>query len=84
FSAAIAMPFFIDSRYVLGQIVLALFYATIASQWNLLFGFAGVFSLAQMAIFAFGGYATAMICPSTYRLSMKKGIAMAAANSSRV
>ncbi|OJF91146.1 branched-chain amino acid ABC transporter permease [Pararhizobium antarcticum] len=61
-AAAIALPFFVDSRYVLGQIVLALFYATIASQWNLLFGFAGVFSLAQMAIFAFGGYATAMIC----------------------
>jgi len=61
-AAAIALPFMIDSRYVLGQIVLALFYATIASQWNLLFGFAGVFSLAQMAMFAFGGYATAMIC----------------------
>jgi branched-chain amino acid transport system permease protein len=61
-AAAIALPLFIDSRYVLGQIVLALFYATIASQWNLLFGFAGVFSLAQLAIFAFGGYATAMIC----------------------
>lgn len=59
---AIAVPFFIDSRYVLGQIVLALFYATIASQWNLLFGFSGIFSLAQMAIFAFGGYATAMLC----------------------
>lgn len=61
-AAAVALPFIVDSRYVLGQIVLALFYATIASQWNLLFGFAGVFSLAQMAIFAFGGYVTAMIC----------------------
>jgi branched-chain amino acid transport system permease protein len=60
--AAVALPFFIDSRYVLGQVVLALFYATIASQWNLLFGFAGVFSLAQMAIYAFGGYVTAMLC----------------------
>ena len=61
-AAAVALPFFIESRYVLGQVVLALFYATIASQWNLLFGFAGVFSLAQMAIFAFGGYVTAMLC----------------------
>ena len=59
---AIALPFFVDSRYILGQVVLALFYATIASQWNLLFGFSGIFSLAQMAIFAFGGYVTAMIC----------------------
>jgi branched-chain amino acid transport system permease protein len=61
-TAAVALPFMVDSRYVLGQIVLALFYATIASQWNLLFGFAGIFSLAQMAMFAFGGYVTAMIC----------------------
>ena len=61
-AAAVALPMFVDSRYVLGQIILALFYATIASQWNLLFGFAGVFSLAQMAFFAFGGYVTAMLC----------------------
>lgn len=61
-AAAVALPFVVDSRYIMGQVVLALFYATIASQWNLLFGFAGIFSLAQMAIFAFGGYATAMIC----------------------
>lgn len=61
-AVAIAIPYFVDSRYVLGQIILALFYATIASQWNLLFGFSGIFSLAQMAIFAFGGYATAMLC----------------------
>lgn len=60
--AAVALPLFVDSRYVLGQVVLALFYATIASQWNLLFGFSGIFSLAQMAIFAFGGYVTAMLC----------------------
>ncbi|WP_158969803.1 branched-chain amino acid ABC transporter permease [Chachezhania sediminis] len=59
---AIAIPFQIDSRYVLGQIVLALFYACIASQWNLVFGFAGIFSLAPVAIFAVGGYATAMLC----------------------
>jgi branched-chain amino acid transport system permease protein len=60
--AMVALPLMIDSRYVLGQVILALFYATIASQWNLLFGFSGIFSLAQMAMFAFGGYATAMIC----------------------
>lgn len=60
--AAVALPFLVDSRYILGQVVLALFYATVATQWNLLFGFAGVFSLAQMAVFAFGGYATAMLC----------------------
>lgn len=60
--AAVALPFLVDSRYVMGQVILAFFYVIIASQWNLLFGFAGVFSLAQMGIFALGGYATAMLC----------------------
>ncbi|MGX9425368.1 MULTISPECIES: branched-chain amino acid ABC transporter permease [Bradyrhizobium] len=61
-AAAVALPFYVDSRYVIGQVTLGLFYAIVASQWNLLFGFAGVFSLAQMALFGFGGYATAMLC----------------------
>ena len=59
--ALAALPMFVDSRYVIGQVILALFYAIVASQWNLLFGFAGVFSLAQMALFGFGGYVTAML-----------------------
>ena len=58
----VTVPFVVESRYVLGQIILTLFLATIASQWNLLFGYAGVFSLAQMAVFGLGGYATAMLC----------------------
>ena len=61
-AAIVAIPFFVESRYVLGQIILALFLSTIASQWNLLFGYSGVFSLGQMAIFGVGGYATAMLC----------------------
>lgn len=61
-AAAAMVPVLVDSRYVLGQITLALFYACIASQWNLVFGFAGIFSLAPLAIFAVGGYATAMLC----------------------
>jgi branched-chain amino acid transport system permease protein len=56
------LPLMIDSRYLIGQVILAMFYAIIATQWNLLFGFAGIFSLAQMAVFALGGYATAMLC----------------------
>jgi branched-chain amino acid transport system permease protein len=61
-AALVAIPFMVESRYVLGQIVLTLFLSTIASQWNLLFGYSGVFSLAQMAIFGFGGYMSAMLC----------------------
>ncbi|WP_131195928.1 branched-chain amino acid ABC transporter permease [Lichenihabitans psoromatis] len=61
-AALVAVPFVVESRYILGQIILMLFLSTVASQWNLLFGYSGVFSLAQMAIFGFGGYVTAMLC----------------------
>ncbi len=57
----IAIPFVLDGRYYMGQIILIFFYAIVASQWNLVFGMAGIFSLAQMALFAFGAYATAML-----------------------
>ncbi len=58
---AIAAPFVIGSKYLIGQLIVGLFWASIAVQWNLLFGYAGVFSLAQMALFAVGGYGTAML-----------------------
>ena len=58
---AAAVPFAGLSRYTIGELLLMLVYATVASQWNLLFGVAGVFSLAHMALFALGGYTTAML-----------------------
>ena len=61
FAVAIALPFFLPGRYIIGQLTLFFIWATVVTQWNLVFGVAGIFSLAQMAIFAFGGYATAMI-----------------------
>lgn len=57
---AVAAPLVVESKYLMGQLIVGLFWAAIAVQWNLLFGFAGVFSLAQMAVFAAGGYGTAM------------------------
>jgi len=60
-AGAIALPFLADSRYVIGQVILLFFYVIIASQWNLLYGFAGIFSLAQLALFGFGAYVTAML-----------------------
>lgn len=58
---AIVMPFFLSGRYIIGQFTLFFIWATVVTQWNLVFGMAGIFSLAQMALFAFGGYATAML-----------------------
>ena len=58
---AIITPFVFPTRYVVGQLTIFFLWATVVSQWNLVFGVAGIFSLAQMAIFAMGGYVTGML-----------------------
>jgi len=60
-AVAMVIPFFLPGRYIIGQFTLFFIWATVVTQWNLVFGTAGIFSLAQMAIFAFGGYTTAML-----------------------
>lgn len=56
-----AIPLLWPSRYVIGQLTLFFIWATIVTQWNLVLGVAGIFSLAQTALFAFGGYVTGMV-----------------------
>ena len=57
----LALPFIVESRYALSQFTLFLIWATVVSQWNIVMGFAGIFSLAQVALFAFGGYFAAAL-----------------------
>ncbi len=59
-AALVAIPFIWPTRYIIGQFTLMFIWATVVTQWNLVFGVAGVFSLAQMALFAMGGYVTGM------------------------
>lgn len=58
---AVVLPFVGLSRYEVTQLTVFFIWATVVTQWNLVFGVAGIFSLAQMALFAIGGYATAML-----------------------
>lgn len=58
---AIAIPQYVTSRYYLGEIAMMFTWIIVASQWNLLFGVAGVFNLAHMVVFAWGGYVTAIL-----------------------
>ena len=60
-AVAIIIPLFDPPRYTIDQFVLFFIWAGVVTQWNLVFGVAGIFSLAQMAVFAMGGYAAAMI-----------------------
>ena len=59
-AVAIAIPFFDPGRYILVQITLFFIWAMVVTQWNLVFGVAGIFSLAQMTVFAVAAYAAAM------------------------
>lgn len=54
------IPVFVSDRYYLGEIIVFMIWASVAVQWNVLMGHAGVFSLGQMLIFAVGAYTAAM------------------------
>ena len=55
------LPILGPSRYVLGQVTLFILWAAVVAQWNLVFGVAGILSIGHMALFAVGGYATALL-----------------------
>jgi branched-chain amino acid transport system permease protein len=55
------VPLVIGMRYIISQITLFFIWGIVVTQWNLVLGVAGIFSLAQMALFAIGAYATAML-----------------------
>ncbi len=55
------VPLGVSSRYLLGQMILFFIWVGVVTQWNLVLGVAGIFSLAQMMVFAVGGYVSAML-----------------------
>lgn len=60
-AVAIALPIVMPGRYIITQSTLFFIWAIVVVQWNLVLGIGGIFSLAQMALFATGAYATAML-----------------------
>jgi branched-chain amino acid transport system permease protein len=55
------VPLLTSTRYIITQMTLFFIWTVVVTQWNLVLGVAGIFSLAQMALFAVGAYATAML-----------------------
>lgn len=55
------VPAFVGTRYVITTLTLFFIWTIVVTQWNLVLGVAGIFSLAQMALFAVGAYGTAML-----------------------
>jgi branched-chain amino acid transport system permease protein len=70
------VPLVTGTRYIITQMTLFFIWAIVVTQWNLVLGVAGIFSLAQMALFAVGAYATAMLA---YYFAFPLIIAMPAA-----
>jgi branched-chain amino acid transport system permease protein len=58
---AVIVPILLGGRYVITQATVFFIWAIVVVQWNLVLGVGGIFSLAQMALFAVGAYATAML-----------------------
>lgn len=61
FAGLAALPLAAPSSYVLGQATLFAIWAAVVTQWNLVLGVAGILSIGQMALFAAGGYAVALL-----------------------
>ncbi|HBG74833.1 MAG: hypothetical protein A2X25_06905 [Chloroflexi bacterium GWB2_49_20] len=62
-AATIAIPFYLQkvSPYWLHVLIVAYFYALLASSWSLLAGIAGQFSFGHMAFMAIGGYTSGLL-----------------------
>ena len=58
---ALIIPFLDPGIYFVKQLTLLFIWTAAVTQWNLVFGVAGIWTLAHMVIFATGGYGTAMI-----------------------
>lgn len=73
---ACAIPLVFPTRYIVTQVTVFFIWAVVVTQWNLVLGVGGIFSLAQMALFAVGAYGTAML---GYYLDWSLWLAMPAA-----
>jgi branched-chain amino acid transport system permease protein len=55
------VPLVVTSPYVLGIVIVSIYFGILALAWNLLAGYTGQFSLAPAAFAMLGGYTTALL-----------------------
>lgn len=58
---AFAAPLLLHSAYWLRVLILICIFAMVNQAWNLIIGYAGIWSFAQLALFVLGGYTAALI-----------------------
>lgn len=57
----VVLPLGLPNAYIMRLVILAFIWIAVNQCWNLVLGVAGIFSLAQLALFAIGGYTSAML-----------------------
>jgi branched-chain amino acid transport system permease protein len=66
FGVLAVVPIFTHSNlYIMNILIMCLVWGVVAAAWDLIMGLAGIFTFAQIAFFAVGGYTSAMICGTT-------------------
>ena len=75
--ALAALPWLTHSNYVIGIAISTLIFTVAASALNLIYGFAGLLSFAQLGFWGIGGYATALTVTALGG-SFWQGLALAA------
>lgn len=56
------MPLFVgDVRFIMHIMIMCLLWAVVASCWDVIMGFAGIFSFGQVAFFVIGAYSSAIL-----------------------
>lgn len=55
------VPLFVEDTYTLHIFVLALIYLVVVAGWDLITGFAGIFSFGQVAFFVIGAYVSGIV-----------------------
>ena len=58
---AIAAPLLLHTSYWVRILILICVFAIVNQAWNLIMGYAGIWSFAQLALFVLGGYTTALL-----------------------
>ncbi len=59
------MPmFFGGTDYIMNILIMILIWAVVASCWDVIMGFAGIFSFGQVAFYVIGAYASAILSVS--------------------
>jgi branched-chain amino acid transport system permease protein len=65
YGAMALLPLFVgDVRFIMHILIMCLIWAVVASCWDVIMGFAGIFSFGQVAFFVIGAYASAIFAVS--------------------